>query len=206
MFKGYQLAAALFFAVPALAQQTVQERMAVMDAQLELVKKQGQLDKALQESAGSSIAALPYVLAVMGMDQVMSARLQLSNGTVNTYRVGEAIRPGMTVGSISPRQVTVTLGAGKSARSVPLEFIAPAPVAGGAGFAPLPGGRAPLPRELLPEPPFVRVPASSMPVAPVIAAPAPAAPPPAAPTPAAPAAPLASEAQAGAVKSVASTR
>ena len=165
MSKAVCFVAALLIAAaaPAAAQQTVQERLAVMDAQLELLKKQGSLDKALQESAGSSWAALPQVLAVMGLDGVMSARLQLPNGVVNIYRVGEPVRPGMTVASISPRQVSVAVGGAKGARSVLLEFVAGGPAPGQAGFAPLPGGRPPVPRELLPEPPVVRLPTAAMP-------------------------------------------
>lgn len=173
MFKVHWFTAAVLIAscAPAIAQHTVQERMAVMDAQLELLKKKGQLDKALQESAGSSLAALPQILAVMGLEGVMLARLQLSDGAVNTYRVGETIRPGMAVVSITPRQVSVSVGGHKAMRAVPLEFIAGAAPAGQAGFAPLPGGRAPVPKELLPEPPPVRLPAVATPAAAPSAAP-----------------------------------
>ena len=184
------LAAAVFVlagGAPAAAQQsgpTVQDRKAVMQAQIELLKTQADLNKALQESAGSESAPLPQVIAVFGLDGDMVARLQMSNGLVSNFRAGETIRSGLTVSSITPRQVSVVVGRGKAVKAIPLEFFAvvPAGSTGMAGLPPgvpgmpgaMPGGfrPQPIPRELLPAPPDVRVPSIGGPVAPVASIPA----------------------------------
>lgn len=150
--------------------QTVQDRKAVMQAQIELLKTQADLNKALQETAGSESAPLPQVIAVFGLDGDMVARLQMPNGLVSNFRAGETIRSGLTVASITPRQVSVVAGKGKAVKAIPLEFFAAVPPGstGMAGLPPgvpgmpgaMPGGfrPQPIPRELLPAPPDVRIP------------------------------------------------
>lgn len=161
------------------------DEKAKIGAQLELIQMQTQLRDALSKFAGPTMGGLPAVLAIVGMDGRHSARLQHPNGVVATYGEGEQIRPGMVVTAITPRAVMVKLGAGKSAKAVPLEFVAGAsgamyPAGAGAGGG-MPGV-PPLPPELLPAPPAVRLPRSNVPALAPAASPA-------MPSPAAPAAP-----------------
>lgn len=179
MFKSLCVFALVATAASAWGQAapSVADRIAVRKAQVELLKADKELLGALQDQAGASAGALPYVHAVMGLDGAMTARLMHASGIVSNYKVGDRVRPGMSVASITSREVWVSVGAGKQARSVPLEFrsarTAEEPVMPGGGPG-LPGGRPPVPAELLPAPPAVQLPAVQT-AAPPTPAPAPAA-------------------------------
>lgn len=148
------LACFLVAGMAAAQSQTVEDRKAVMDAQIELVKKQKDLQDALRALAGTSASGLPSVVSVtVGSERV--ARLQLPNGIVGHYREGESVRPGMVVSSIAPRQVFVAIGSGKKRTAIPLEFAGPV-VPG--SVAPAAGQQA-VPDALLPSAPSVVVPA-----------------------------------------------
>jgi len=136
-------------------QQTVEDQKAVLDAQIELVKKKRDLQNELRNLGGSSSMGLPVVVSVtIGSQRV--ARLQLPNGIVGHYREDEMIRPGMVVSSIAPKQVFVKVSSGKRAVAVPLDFAGPA--MSGPGQVPaLPGQN--VPDALLPKAPDVTVPA-----------------------------------------------
>jgi hypothetical protein len=154
----------LAFGAAAQAGPSVQERIAKSRAQVELLKADADLQKARMEVAGASAVGLPSVQAVMGMDGAMSVRLEHVNGVVANYKIGEAVRPGISVTAIAPREVWVTVGSGRNARVVPLEFkSALDPQAANAGGPGLPGGRPPVPAELLPPAPDVQLPVTTAP-------------------------------------------
>lgn len=145
-------------AAPALAQSiNFDDEKAKLDAQLELVNKQQQLQEALRRlgTGGAAAGGMPMVVAVVGLDGQLAARLQLPNGVVRTYFEGEAIRPGMVVSAITPRAVMMKVGAGAKAKPMQLDFVAGGTQAAGQG------GLPPLPPDLLPEPPSVRLPAAA---------------------------------------------
>ncbi len=177
-------------AAPALAQKGYDDRRAEMDAQIDLLRKEKELNEALRAVAGSGTAAMPSVVAIMGIEGRFTARLMQPSGVVGNFSEGDTVRPGLVVAAITPRAVAVKVGDGKRARTVPLEFMAGAAtslgpgVPGGPGLPPgAPGGV--LPPELLPMPPSV-MPASRAPMQNAAAVPAAA--------PAAPAAPVAAPA------------
>lgn len=133
--------------------QTVEDRKAVMDAKIDLVKKQKELQDALRSLAGTASTGLPVVVSVtIGSQRV--ARLRLPNGIVGHYHEGEAVRPGMVVTSIAPKEVFVAVLNGKKALAVPLEFAGPV-IAG----APQGATQQNIPDALLPQAPDVMVPA-----------------------------------------------
>lgn len=175
------------------ATESVQDRKAVMEAQIDLLKKQAELDRELQLSAGMTMTSMPQVLSVIGLDGKMTARLQFSNGLVSNYVEGEVVRSGMRVASITPKQVALTVGTDKKkSKLVVLDFVAGASMMPGISA---PGGvlSRPVPKELLPDPPYVPMPTPYVPLAPAkasasaqLVAPTPA-PAPAGATPAAPA-------------------
>ncbi len=137
--------------------QTVEDRKAVLDAQIDLVKKQKELQDVLRALAGTSLIGMPVVVSVtIGSERV--ARLQLPNGIVGHYREGEVIRPGVVVSSIAPKQVFVAIAKGKRMVAVPLEFAGPV-------IAGIPGAaiQQPVPDILLPSVPSVIVPAIEIP-------------------------------------------
>jgi Arc/MetJ family transcription regulator len=144
---------ALLVARAALAADTVEDRKAVMDAQIDLVKKQKDLKDALRALAGSSAQGLPVVVSVtIGNERI--ARLQLPNGIVSQYREGEAIQRGMVVSAIAPKQVFVAVSNGRRAVAVPLEFAGPV-IAGAAQTS----VQQSIPDAMMPQPPQVVVPA-----------------------------------------------
>ncbi len=141
--------------------QTVVDRTAEMQAQIQLLDQQAMLNQALQRAADPLLSNLPRVLAISGMEGDLRARLILANGTVTSYREGDVVRGSMTVAAITPRTVMVKVGKKKSS-VLALEFVAGATAGGGVGAAPgmpglgmRPGQPMPVPVELLPPPPRV---------------------------------------------------
>lgn len=155
----------------------VADRLSAMEAQLQLLQKQGALNQARLAVAGSQVAALPKVLAIGGFEGDLAARLLLANGNVANVREGEVIRTGLSIAAITPKAVMVKVGTGKNTSTLPLEFVSGAAtgVSGGLG---LPGTAMPVPLELLPPLPSVNVgariprpPATPAPATPVVQAP-----------------------------------
>lgn len=141
--------------------QTVVDRTAEMQAQIQLLDQQAMLNQALQRAADPLLSNLPRVLAISGMEGDLRARLILANGTVTSYREGDVVRGSMTVAAITPRTVMVKVGKKKSS-VLALEFVAGGTAGGGAVAAPgmagpgvRPGQPMPVPVELLPPPPRV---------------------------------------------------
>lgn len=144
------------------ATETVQDRLAVMDAQIGVLKKEAELNAALQSSAGITMSTMPQVLSVIGLDGKMTARLLFSTGLVSNYNEGDVIRNGMRVASIAPQQVALMVGDKKRTKLIVLDFVSGPTMQSG---MPLPSGvmSRPLPKELLPEPPLVASPAMFVP-------------------------------------------
>jgi hypothetical protein len=106
----------------AAAADTVEDRKAVMDAQIDLLKKQAELNKLLREVAGSSAMGMPVVISISQIGAEHVARLQMANGNTSYFREGDVVQPGVMLSGIGARQVFVRVGAGKKATAVPLEF------------------------------------------------------------------------------------
>lgn len=141
---------------------TLADRLSTMDAQLQLLRKQFELDQALSISAVTTVGTLPRVVAVYGFEPRLQARLLLAGGMTATFQEGDAIRGAMKVLTISPRAVIVAVKNGRRTSAIPLEFVA-AGVPASTGM-PLPPGMpglpptTPVPPELLPPPPALGVP------------------------------------------------
>lgn len=153
---------ALVFAMamaPSFAQKTVDDRKAELDAQIELLRKEAELNAALRSVAGSTALGMPAVVSVAQVDGKGVARLQLPNGIVSHFREGDHINSQMVVNSISSARVFVSIKRGKKEVVIPLDYVAvaggtgPGTAAGTAGMGGIPA--APLPPELLPPPPVV---------------------------------------------------
>ena len=149
----------LAVSVAASAQETVEDRKAVLDAQIDLLKKQSEMNKLLRDVAGSAATGLPVVLSVSDVGGLRVARLQLVNGTAGYYREGEFVQNGVAVSAISGRQVFVKVGSGKSAKSVLLDFATRAASAQGAQGQSQTATQSTANDALLPSPPVVKVPA-----------------------------------------------
>ena len=141
---------------------TLADRLSTMDAQLQLLRKQFELDQALSISAITAVGTLPRVVAVYGFEPRLKARLLLAGGMTATFQEGDPIRGAMKVLAISPRAVLVSVKNGRRTKAIPLEFVAAAaPPAAGMPLPPgMPGAPqpSPVPPELLPAPPVLGVP------------------------------------------------
>ncbi len=138
---------------------TIEDRKAVIEAQIELLQKEAQLQDALRKVAGSKVMNLPTVLSITVTEQMRVARLRLPNGVVAHYREGESIQAGMVVTRITPRQVLLAIEKGKKAVAVPLEYATSSMTGPGSPNA---TSNALVPSVLLPDPPDVSVPAIRM--------------------------------------------
>lgn len=164
------VAAMVVACAPVLAQQNVEDRKAVLDAQIDLAKKQAELNDALRRLAGGTTLGLPSVISISKVGGRPIARLQMPNGTSEYVREGEALRQGMNVTAITSKQVIISVANGKKQVAIPLDFVAVA--------SPTPQpNQAATPSELLPTAPEVTLPVAAPPRVPAAApaAPAPAA-------------------------------
>lgn len=136
----------------AKAAEAYDDQMARINAQISLVQKQNELAEALAKTAGPAAMNMPSIVAIIGMDGELSARLMMANGVVGTYKEGDPIRAGMTVSVITPKLVILKVGKGKSASPIALEFIA-----GAYGTNPRGGNPDSILPGLLPLPPAIQM-------------------------------------------------
>lgn len=214
-FKRGVLLAAVFLAYgTAHAQsQSYADRMNLLEAQIQLAQKQEQLNAALSRQVDPALSKLPQVVAVMGMEGALKARLLLGNGVVHTYSEGDAISPNLKVAAITTREVVVAFDRktkGSKPMLTPLAMLSGAAmdaqnamtsmnaVNGVGSPAPLPIGMMPTPAPINMSMPVMPQPIARAPGAPT--APAAVAAPAAANAPAAPAAPQAVAAPAAPVR------
>ncbi|CAN7626319.1 hypothetical protein LJR189_004720 [Acidovorax delafieldii] len=153
------LLASSSFVCSASAQSTYADISLGLDAQLAILQKSEQVRAALLRNVDPALASLPQVVAVMGIEGELKARLLLSNGVVMTYAEGDQINQAMRVAAVTPRQVTVAVKpSSKKAKTelVPLQFQAGATMNGAGGF---PGmsqpSSVPLPSGLIPAAPVI---------------------------------------------------
>lgn len=140
----------------ARAQETVEDRKAVLDAQIDLLKKQAEVNKLLRDVAGSSAMGLPVVLSTSEVGGVRMARLQLANGNAGYFREGEMVQNGVAISSIAGDRVFARIGSGKGAKAILLDFASRVP---GTPGAPNQANTSTANDALLPQPPAVKVPA-----------------------------------------------
>lgn len=156
------MAVMLVACAPVLAQQNVEDRKAVLDAQIDLARKQAELNDALRRLAGGTTLGLPSVISISKVGGRPIARLQMPNGTSEYVREGEALRQGMNVTAITSKQVIISVANGKKQVAIPLDFVAVA------SATPQPN-QSSVPSELLPTAPEVTLPVAAPPRVPATA-------------------------------------
>lgn len=173
-FKQILILAAIAAVATASTSQTFSDKVDEIDAQIQLLDKQKQLQDALQRSAGGGMGDLPRIVSISGVDGALTSRVLYSTGRVATVAEGAQIASGVKVVAMTSNAVMVQIGTGKKTKVVPLDFMVGAQTAGMPGVpgvpgmppAITPGVPMPLPPELLPAPPSVGV---TAPVRPAIA-------------------------------------
>ena len=135
-----------------------------LDAEIQIYQKQEQLNNAKQRLVDPRLTSLPQVVAVLGLEGNLKAKLMLSSGVTLLYGEGESISPNMKVAAITTREVVVAVSGVKSAKKnkpvlAPLAFLSGAQLQKtqggmpGMGAAPMPipeGLLPPLPMQLAP--------------------------------------------------------
>ncbi|TCT10731.1 hypothetical protein EDC22_105231 [Tepidamorphus gemmatus] len=101
------------------------DEMATIDAQIQLLQKQMELDVLLEQRAAQRSSMLPSILTIVGFGDRYSVELLFPNGRIGRYRVGDEIAPEVWISAIRPRGVTVDMAiADGKRRAVALEFAA----------------------------------------------------------------------------------
>lgn len=134
---------------------SVEDRKNVMDAQIELLRKQAELNTALRAVAGSAPISLPSIVSISKIGDKRTVKLQMFNGVAEYFREGDVIRQGMVLTTITAKQVIISVTNGKKQIAIPLEFVALT----NPNMQQQPGQNNATPNELLPSPPDVVVPA-----------------------------------------------
>lgn len=95
-FLGVLLAATNLHATP-----TYSDQIAIMQAQIQLLEKQSELNLAIQKAAGSSSMALPKVLSIIQDSTGSQASIFYASGRVRVIQKGDVIIPGVVATEIS---------------------------------------------------------------------------------------------------------
>lgn len=138
------------------------DRMAEMEAQLALIRKESEVQEALRNSAINSVRGMPQVVSVSIVGGKRSALLALPGGRQDRFFEGDEIISNLTLQSVSLRKVIGMTKQGKKNVLVPLEFGTAASTNSQGGAINDPSrAQTPLPSSMLPLPPVVQIPAIS---------------------------------------------
>lgn len=150
------------------AQSTYSDMSNQLDAEIQIYQKQEQLNNAKQRLVDPRLTSLPQVVAVLGLEGNLKAKLMLSSGVTLLYGEGESINPNMKVAAITTREVVVAVTGVKSAKKnkpllAPLAFLSGAQLQKSQSGMPAMGGspQMPIPESLLPPLPMQLAPMDS---------------------------------------------
>lgn len=148
------LCIALIARIASAQTMNIEDRKAVLDAKIDILRKEADLEKALAERSGAD-SGLPTVVAVNIIGGQRSVLLQMANGTEEDFHEGEEAQRDVRISSIALKKVVVSISRGKKTVLVPLALTAPIT---NANQNDPNRNRQAVPRELLPEAPVVTVP------------------------------------------------
>ena len=99
------------------------DEMATLDAQIQLLQKQIELDELLEQRAAARSSVLPSVLTIVSFAGRNTVELLFPNGRTSRHRIGDEIAPEVWISTIHSRGVLVdmVIADGKR-REVALEF------------------------------------------------------------------------------------
>ncbi len=141
------------------------DQKAVMQAQIEIMRKELDLNSTLKSLALSAYQPLPSVLSLSIWGAQAQVRLLFASGASANYKAGDLLPGGIKITEIKEREVLVQVQRqGKSIR-VPLEFAMSPGLAPSSAPSALSGPGAIIPAELMPKLPFVPMPSVSNPKA-----------------------------------------
>ncbi len=108
--------------------QNVEDQKAYMEAQIELLKKEADLNAAMKTLSQVAGEALPSIVSIGVRGALSYARLLMPNGATVIYSAGEPIKKGLTLLRIEERAVWVQVESPKGIKkALSLEFAQVAP-------------------------------------------------------------------------------
>ena len=120
---GWLLLCCLMPALGLAALDNVEDQKAMMEAQIELLKKQADLNAALKALSPHGAQALPSVVSIALRGPISFARLLMPSGESVVFKPGERIHQGLTLVSIEDKAVWVHVEqAGMAKTLARLEF------------------------------------------------------------------------------------
>ena len=160
--------AVLFFQSTLAWAQNFEDQKAIMQAQIELLHKQAELQAAWRQVGSVQTLNLPQIVSISSLQGRYSVRLDLGSGQQRNFSLGDRVREDLSIQGIGPDQVSVTYQRGRERRVLPLNFLstqgANGPLAGRGSSAGVLGSDAggshvpPLPLEMLGSLPSVTFP------------------------------------------------
>ena len=139
------------------------DQKAVMQAQIEIMRKELDLNSTLKSLAMSVYQPLPSVLSLSIRGSQAQVRLLFASGVSANYKTGDLVPGGFKISEIKEREVFVEIRRNSKAVRVALEFaISPASPSLSPSFVSA-GVGAIIPPELMPKLPHVPMPAVSAP-------------------------------------------
>lgn len=155
------MACALLALVAAQSVQAVEsgeswlDEMATIEAQTQLLQKRDELRSQLEKSSAGTLAALPSIVTIMGVEGRYQSQVHFPNGRLSYVQVGDRISADVRVVRISANGVDVQVGEGTAQRTIALGFTTLEMRQGGVdrNDSTRPG----LPGAILPDAPQVRV-------------------------------------------------
>ena len=121
-FIGGALAGSVFLCPPVVAQ-NVEDQKAVLQAQIELLHKEAELQAAWRQVRGTPTWSLPHIVSIASLEGHFTARLDWGQGLQRSCAVGDKLQEDLSVEDIGPDHVRVAWQQGRVRRVVSLSFL-----------------------------------------------------------------------------------
>ena len=115
------LAGSVFLCTPSGAQ-NFEDQKAVMQAQIELLHKEAELQAAWRQVRGEQTWSLPHIVSISSLQGHFTARLDWGQGRQSTCAVGDKLQEDLSVEDIGPEHVRVVWQHGRLRRVTSLSF------------------------------------------------------------------------------------
>ena len=101
----------------------LEDQKAIMQAQIELLHKEAELQSAMRQAHVGQALNLPQVVSIAWVAGRYIARLDLGQGVQGNFLQGERVQDELSIQSISQERVSVSWRHGKKYQTLPLRFL-----------------------------------------------------------------------------------
>ena len=101
----------------------LEDQKAIMQAQIELLHKEAELQSAMRQAHVGQALNLPQVVSIAWVAGRYIARLDLGQGVQGNFLQGERVQDELSIQSISQERVSVSWRRGKKFQTLPLRFL-----------------------------------------------------------------------------------